>query len=163
MRLLPYCCKGQTGIIYIKYIMIECRLADCVLGSKRESLSVAQLRAALVESSSAIRLSGTGVGGLSPHQGPEERWGDLGWRTEERPRTLDAKAWVSNGPELLYAPTVGHGRAVTMTDFAAHRRRQRQRGMGGCCVGKTGRKRGRKKESSLHGTTDDDLRWKRSI
>lgn len=59
--------------------------------------------------------------------------------------------------------TLGHGRAVTMTDFAAHRRRQRQRGMGGCRVRKTSRKRGRKKESSLRGTWDDDLPWNHSI
>lgn len=38
---------------------------------------------------------------LSPHQGPEERWGDPGWRTEWCPKTLPAKVRVSNGLELL--------------------------------------------------------------
>lgn len=54
--------------------------------------------------------------------------------------------WPGAAPTL----TLGHdSRAVTMTDFAAHRRRQRQRGMGGCNVRKRGRgggERGEKKE-----------------
>lgn len=53
----------------------------------------------------------------------------LGGGQTSHPRTPDATAGVSDGPERLSsAPTLGHGRAVTMTDFAAqHRRRARER------------------------------------
>lgn len=78
--------------------------------------------------------------------------GDLGWRTQQRPRTAEAKVLVSNSPKLPAKPTLQTGEAVTMTDFAVQRRRQRQRRMGGCCMRKTGRERGRRKVSSLCGT-----------
>lgn len=43
-----------------KCIIIQSRLDDCGLGSRRKSLSVAQLRAALVEGNSAMCSSGKG-------------------------------------------------------------------------------------------------------
>ena len=66
-------------------------------------------------------------------------------------------------PGAAPTPTLGHdSRAVTMTDFAAHKRIRRQREMGGRYVRRKGRKRGGKVERSLRSTTDDDLPWKHS-
>ena len=45
-----------------KHNIIQSRLVDCGLGSKRESLSAAPLRAALVEGSSPVCSSGKGGG-----------------------------------------------------------------------------------------------------
>lgn len=110
--------------------------------------------------------TGKGKQKVGSHSIRAQERGDLGWRTQQRPRTAEAKVLVSNSPKLPAKPTPQTGEAVTMTDFAVQRRRQRQRRMGGCCMRKTGRG-GKKREAEeskqpLWHTTDDDLPGKHS-